>query len=464
MQPSAFVRTSMVLWIGVDDTDSLRGMCTTFLATKLVQALTEEYDLIGYPRLVRLNPNIPWKTRGNGAVCLRIARGRGTARTVGFIRGRTIVSFPRQQSEANPADVEDSVAGVVEKWACFEDNTTNPGFAILSRQPGPGLYWRAVRGIVSKRHALGCARGLGIVKEYKNGRGVIGALASIAWRPRDRTYEILAYRDPLRWGHPRVVDPQSVVEMDRGFRTTFNNYDYDSDRMVIAPRSPCPVLFGIRGDDPRELPRAMSAITGEVAERALIFETNQGTDDHVLRTTDLNPFTTVRRAGMVSQRVRSLPGGHVVFSLDGHDVTAYEPSKRFRNIVRALVPGDRVEVIAAVRTTPRTLNLEKLHVVSLASDVRRLSNPLCPACGKHAKSLGRNAPFRCVRCGGRIPRDLVRLAPVPRQVVPGWYEPPPGSRRHLSKPLKRMGLPTLGVSLQTRGAPLSSEAGMAVRS
>src|SRR5438552_19145875 len=82
----------MVLWIGVDDTDSLEGMCTTFLATELVRDLTEDYDLIGYPRLVRLNPNIPWKTRGNGAVCLQIGRGEGPTSMVGWITGRSIVS------------------------------------------------------------------------------------------------------------------------------------------------------------------------------------------------------------------------------------------------------------------------------------------------------------------------------------------------------------------------------------
>src|SRR2546428_5254363 len=67
----------MVLWIGVDDTDSLRGMCTTFLATEIVRDLTGDFDLIGYPRLVRLHPNIPWKTRGDGAVFLWRGRGRG---------------------------------------------------------------------------------------------------------------------------------------------------------------------------------------------------------------------------------------------------------------------------------------------------------------------------------------------------------------------------------------------------
>ena len=77
----------MPLYLGVDDTDSLRGMCTTFLATELVRDL-REWDLIGYPRLVRLNPNIPWKTRGNGAICLRLGAGRGRR-----IRRRTGIHF-----------------------------------------------------------------------------------------------------------------------------------------------------------------------------------------------------------------------------------------------------------------------------------------------------------------------------------------------------------------------------------
>src|SRR2546427_7994220 len=86
---------AMVLWIGVDDTDSLSGMCTTFLATEIVRDLTQDLDLIGYPRLVRLNPNIPWKTRGNGAVCIRVGNGSGPTSIVGSIAGRFIVSYRR---------------------------------------------------------------------------------------------------------------------------------------------------------------------------------------------------------------------------------------------------------------------------------------------------------------------------------------------------------------------------------
>ena len=65
---------SKVLHIGFDDTDSYSGKCTTNLAFKITSKLLSQTDsvFIDYPLLVRLNPNIPWKTRGNGGICLRI--------------------------------------------------------------------------------------------------------------------------------------------------------------------------------------------------------------------------------------------------------------------------------------------------------------------------------------------------------------------------------------------------------
>src|SRR5947199_4968185 len=93
----------MVLWIGVDDTDSLRGMCTTFLATEIIRELTEEFDLIGFPRLVRLNPNVPWKTRGNGAICLRFGRGLGRRTQIGNTGGRVCTPFTYATRKPAPA-------------------------------------------------------------------------------------------------------------------------------------------------------------------------------------------------------------------------------------------------------------------------------------------------------------------------------------------------------------------------
>ena len=171
----------MVLWIGVDDTDSLRGMCTTFLATEIVRDLTQDFDLIGYPRLVRLNPNIPWKTRGNGAICLRVGHGRGLATTVGEIGGRKIRSYPRGSKEVEASEVVGRIANLVERWSCFDDPTTNPAFVVLRRPPAAPLYWHAVRRVVTVAEARRAIHGLGMVRSYKEGRGIIGAAAATAW-------------------------------------------------------------------------------------------------------------------------------------------------------------------------------------------------------------------------------------------------------------------------------------------
>ena len=57
--------------IGMDDIDSPDGRCTTHFACIVVERLREwNVDWLDYPNLIRLNPNIPWKTRGNGAAAL----------------------------------------------------------------------------------------------------------------------------------------------------------------------------------------------------------------------------------------------------------------------------------------------------------------------------------------------------------------------------------------------------------
>src|SRR2546428_313552 len=118
----------MVLWIGIDDTDGLQGMCTTFLATEIVRDLTRDFDLIGYPRLVRLNPNIPWKTRGNGAVGIRIGEGEGPGSIVGSIAGRFIVSYRRGRTPQNMEAGAKPVGRPVRGRARLEGPPTNPPF------------------------------------------------------------------------------------------------------------------------------------------------------------------------------------------------------------------------------------------------------------------------------------------------------------------------------------------------
>ena len=61
--------TMNTMHIGLDDTDSTRKGCTTYVAALLVEKLQKlDANFIDYPNLIRLNPNVPWKTRGNGAL------------------------------------------------------------------------------------------------------------------------------------------------------------------------------------------------------------------------------------------------------------------------------------------------------------------------------------------------------------------------------------------------------------
>ena len=59
------------LHVAFDDTDSRAGRCTTHLAFKVADQLKKAGEkLVDYPLLIRLNPNIPWKTRGNGGIVI----------------------------------------------------------------------------------------------------------------------------------------------------------------------------------------------------------------------------------------------------------------------------------------------------------------------------------------------------------------------------------------------------------
>ncbi|MCA1916177.1 MAG: tRNA(Ile2) 2-agmatinylcytidine synthetase, partial [Methanospirillum hungatei] len=56
--------------IGLDDTDAPDGMCTTWLGAVLATLLEKSGMKVFSSRLVRLNPTIPYKTRGNAAISL----------------------------------------------------------------------------------------------------------------------------------------------------------------------------------------------------------------------------------------------------------------------------------------------------------------------------------------------------------------------------------------------------------
>jgi len=423
------------IYIGIDDTDSKEGMCTTYLAVSLIENLG--LDLIGYPRLVRLNPNIPWKTRGNGAICLKFGKGRGTKFLAGAIKGKEVFAYSSSKDVQIDSSVVDNVRRIVEKYAIFKDENTNPGFVISGNKLSEKMYWKAVRSVVDREDVEKELENT-IFKKYKNGRGIIGASAAIAWRAKHKTYELITYLNEKQWFKSRVIRAEEVIDLDQRLKHTFDNYDYRNKHISIKPNSKTPVLYGVRGTDPQELLESLKIITAEF-ESYLIFETNQGTDDHILRKkiADIKEYESVMLIGKVTSPPKIIKGGHVLFELSDRTgkvtCAAYEPTKEFRDVVKNFVIGDELKVFGGKRKGENTINIEKIEILNLQKIVKNLP-PACPICHKKMDSIGRGKGYRCRNCGTKS-LNYEKIE-VPRSLKLAYYEVPGIARRHLSKPIK----------------------------
>jgi len=424
---------SKYLHIGIDDTDSPRKGCTTYVAALLVESLSAlNVDFIDFPSLIRLNPNVPWKTRGNGSLCLRI----------------------RYDSDIFN-EIQDIALQLITQESDISYDGTDPAVVFFHGISIPKELTLFSKEVIQKIVKLDKA--IQLIQKYrmeavgfKEGRGIIGALAAIGEiLLGDHTYELITYRQAENIGRLRKINNDSVFKMDSIMKDlTFNNIDYDKRRVLIAPRGLDPVLFGVRGETPEAVTKAASLVEiGERIDRWVIFRTNQGTDAHFFRRqkiSDVRPNHPVIIKGYVNRSPFTIKGRHVIFSIKDEsgeiDCAAYEPTGNFRNIVRKLMQGDAVEVYGSVRPTdtdhPMTINLEKIKVIHLVPFVK-MYNPVCPQCNKRMKSMGSDAGFRCERCGFRD-RDAKKQVVInERGINIQLYIPPARANRHLTKPLER---------------------------
>jgi tRNA(Ile2)-agmatinylcytidine synthase len=460
--------------VGLDDTDSrTEGMCTTYAAALLADRVRAAGGSVERLVLVRLNPAVEHKTRGNAALAVHcdLAPDRAFALATDLVGSRAATGDPR----------------------------TNPGVVVTDGDLGAAPSWvqsvarAAVRDHLDHETIRERLAAEGYRHEgWGNERGLVGATAAVgAWQgfraadwPDDWTYECISYRERDRWGTDRDVDRDSVFavadehypaiwdtvdrgesEGDRREASKRSGERCEGDRReaswrsgdersrgakgaaeqgeaVCVPNTPGPVLHGIRGDDRETVERAAQAIESESVERRATFVTNQGTDVHLRPpSADANPRDgrAYRLPAEVVDPPETRAGGHVFLSVSGDETkgvlpcVAFEPTKRFRDRVRRLRVGDRVTVCGEV--ADGTLKLEKFAVRDLRT-VERVT-PDCPECGRSMESAGTDAGYRCRDCGTNAPGKVER--PLERDLERGWYEVPPCARRHIAKPLVRGG-------------------------
>ncbi len=413
-----------MITVAFDDIDNRVGGCTTHLTSLFLIELRKLHaELADYPLLVRLNPAIPWKTRGNASTAVRF------------------------RYDGDPRDIWELALWLVNEYAGSRPwmQGKKPGMVMAYgatwRDPGfRALYKKALTSIVTLDYTVNILDRYGA--RYYGGSGIIGAAAALgALGPSldDFTFELLAYRSPDLWPEKRCVRdvPPSMAPS-----CVFNNYTPGSG-FTGAPGGGDPVLVGIRGDCPDRLPEYMWSTVCESPDLAAVFRSNQHTDPHASVNPPVNIYNYGFYKAVITSQPMRLPGGHVIVGAEIQgkrvDLAFYREAGPLRDASLHLIPGDKVTVSGQVKPGPSrspVISVDKMIVDNIADDVVYLS-PRCPRCGSRMKSLGRAKGYRCPKCGysGRsLEKVRVRRS---RALMPGVYTPPEGRLPHLIAPSYR---------------------------
>ncbi len=395
----------MRVYIGIDDTDSHRGGCTTYVGYVFAKEVLKKWGpeaFQDFPRLIRLNPNVPFKTRGNAAVALAL--------------------------DVPPGDVDElwRLAVEVVQALARREGKTDPGVAMavgLVPERARVLYRMALTQVVS----VGAAERAGL--KTWGGRGKIGAAAAVGAELPLSTFELIAYRE----GERLPIPPQLARAME-ALTYPFTFHNVDRNRVLIEPRGPDPVYFGVRGLTPQHLVYAESLLEswGFKPSGWVIYRTNQAVDAHIelgIYFDEPYPYSFYRARGVVLG-VKRVGGRHLVGWLDsGLPFVVYRHLGRMAAELERCVGCD-VELYGGLKPRGGRLYLyvERAYILGRY----RRARERCPYCGGSLESAGAGKGWRCRVCGTLFRRAATRWIydHAPRALI----LPRPGEWRHLLKP------------------------------
>ncbi len=389
-------------WLGLDDTDSLAGGCTTKAFRDLLDHLPEGV-VVGEPRLVRLWPFAMRRTRGNAAVGVEL-KCTDAAQLMDFLDAWWNEHLLPLTGAVHPSTISNR-----------EQSPTSPGMVWFSYQPDESLYWQAVRGEVRLSELPNATRAWG-------DHGRIGASAAVAWPGEVCTWEAIAWRDQLALG-PRRIDTEALVAVD-AMEAVVLSRDPRKGTGLVAPRGRSPVLFGVRATQKLAAERACEVlIEGKGTESCVgwtVFRTNQASGDH------LEPQLRLEVDEVLVHPQRK----HAHIHTDGPTVLSYVEGGPVNRLARWLQRGD-VILVQGLIDADGALHAERMKLESWVH--RALERPTCATCDVKLKSMGKGQGLRCPSCKERSDD---RWVPVPCEpLFDAWVEPPVDARRHLARPL-----------------------------
>ncbi len=392
-------------WLGLDDTDHLGGGCTTKTLDILIKGLPKNIE-VGELRLVRLWPFAKQRTRGNASVAVELI-------------------CTDEKKLLNHLDTwwKDNIlplAGEISSSENYDRQQfpADPGMIWFSRSlPSAEFYYNTARKEVN-------IEDIPLAEKSWGGQGKIGATAAIAWDKKMVTYEAIGWRTETNTGieKAREIDVQRLQDIDE-MEYTFMSRDPRTGNSMIAPRGPCPVLFGIRARKYQVAKNAaqylLDSRNTEDNSGMRIFTTNQASDDHL----EENLSDIVKDTDILSR-------GTVVINCQEHKLLAFSESGDIKKLAQWLESGDRISFNGLINHDG-AIHLERLRI---DSTVNKKVRPLCQKCNVKMKSMGQNQPVRCPKCRDKSElkwNEITREAPTTN-----WVQAPLNSRRHLTKPLE----------------------------
>lgn len=413
----------MIAYIGIDDHDSPIGGCTTHFTTIFIKKLLQKQNIqiIDFPYLVRLNPNIPWKTRGNAALMIKINVPES-------IDLKDLLEFAWNEST--------EYVNSISKGYLYN---RKPGIVILTEEQREKLKWFYFKALFQ---VVPISIFNEIIDKFKilnkGTRGRIGALAAVTFNG-DITYELLTYRKRENWKKRRNINLEILKEIDdRYFPKVFANVDYIKRIPLIISHGKDPVLYGIRAIEAYLLyeifAKYHSLLTEEEIDCFMIFKSNQATDKHIITAEGKYPYQTIDKIYTVKSR-EILKGGDVkVIATDGSQIYFFKETGELNKAAKFLSMNDRIRVIGTLKPSNENnviIEAERMSVIYLQPLIK-YTNPKCPKCGGSTESVGKNKGFRCKKCGFVFHGSKIAKE-IPRELSLGIYQ----SRqyRHLSKPL-----------------------------
>lgn len=347
----------MLLGISFDGADSPRGGCTTHLASLFLTHLCRDgYNIYDYPWLVRLNPAVPHKTRGNGALAVWVLIDTESEALKLF---NLAVRMAREYADATGSR-KAAIAMLL-----LEEESIDARPRMLE-----ALYWLSARRYVTRDTALRYAAiaAKSARRLEWEGDGLVGPLAALgANLAYDYTFELLFYMPPRLWGKRPRLKPELVKRLSYILGSyDIATYDYLEDKPLIQPHGPDPVLAGIRSDEPQILLKTTRYIPGEYYTHATLYRTNQHTDIHLspCRAIDTYPYSCCTVEGVLTRASR-LPGGHLIAKLCDTsaciDVAFYRETGSLRKAAEKYI-GRHITVAGCIRPHGGTwtLNAEKI--------------------------------------------------------------------------------------------------------